>query len=127
MARLEWVYDLPLLSAAIELGDPSSESPLESMSRGWMHETGVPRPLLQQSVTGESGRPYRVDFLWPDHRVIGEADGMSKYGSIEDVRAEKRREDDLRRAGYTVVRWTYEELMKDPLAVMLRIQRALAA
>ena len=41
------------------------------------------------------------------------------------MRAEKWREDDLRRAGYVIVRWTYQELLSDPMAVMLRIQRAL--
>ncbi len=126
MARLDWIYDLRSLSTALGLADPLSESALESMSRGWMHEAGVPRPLLQQRIDTGSGRSYRVDFLWPDATVIGEADGLSKYISIEDVRAEKRREDDLRRLGYTIVRWTYDELMTDPMAVMLRIQRALA-
>lgn len=126
IARLDWVYDLPQLSAAVQSGDAASESPLESMSRGWMYETGVPQPLLQQWVTGASGKRYRVDFLWPGSKVIGEADGISKYMTIDDVRAEKRREDDLRRAGYQFERWTYAELMADPMAVMLRIQRALA-
>lgn len=125
MARLEWVYDLAQLSSALALVDPLSESPLESISRGWMHDCGVPRPRLQQWVHGASGRRYRVDFLWSDALVIGEADGMSKYATIDDVRAEKRREDDLRRAGYVIVRWTYQELLSDPMAVMLRIQRAL--
>lgn len=127
MSRLEWVYDLPLLSLAVNSGDPLSESPLESMSRGWMTECGVPRPHLQRWVEGASGRRYRVDFSWPDQKVIGEADGMSKYAGIDDVRKEKLREDDLRRAGWTIVRWTYQELMADPMAVMLRIQRALSA
>lgn len=92
-----------------------------------MTECGVPRPHLQRWVEGASGRRYRVDFWWPDQRVIGEADGMSKYAGIDDVRQEKLREDDLRRAGWTIVRWTYQELMADPMAVMLRIQRALNA
>ena len=71
MARLEWVYDLPSLSLAVNSGDPLSESPLESMSRGWMYETGVQQPLLQQWVTGASGKRYRVDFLWPGSKVVG--------------------------------------------------------
>lgn len=127
MARLDWVYDLRRLSEALTLTASAAESPLESISRGWMHECGVVPPLLQEWVTADDGRRYRVDFLWPDHRVIGEADGLGKYASIADVQAEKLREDALRRAGYTVVRWTYHELVTNPAAVIDRIRAALAA
>jgi very-short-patch-repair endonuclease len=76
-------------------------------------------------VTGADGRSYRADFLWREHRVIGEADGMLKYTSIEDVRAEKRREDALRQAGYVLVRWTAEELRRTPDRVIARVLTAL--
>jgi very-short-patch-repair endonuclease len=126
MARLTWVYDLNALSQAIDRADPRSESPLESISRGYMIEGGIPRPELQQWITADDGRRYRVDFLWRDRRVIGEADGWVKYASIEDVREEKRREDALRRMGYVIVRWTYDELRKHPDRVIARIRAALA-
>jgi len=78
--------------------DPSSESPLESSSRGVMVLAGIGAPELQAWVHGADGLPYRVDFLWRDKRVTGEADGWVKYRDIDDVRAEKRREDALRQA-----------------------------
>lgn len=55
------------------------------------------------------GRLYRSDLCWPEHRVIGEADGWAKYaaGAVEAVREEKRREDALRRAGWRIARWDY--------------------
>lgn len=31
---------------------------------------------------------YRVDFYWPDARLIGEADGLAKYG--DDPKAFRR-------------------------------------
>lgn len=114
---------------ALPFVDPLAESPLESWSRGHMIVFGVPAPLTQQVVTGSDGVDYRVDFCWPGMRVIGEADGLAKYGdSPEQVRAAKRREfarqRALEEAGWIVIRWTWDELARDPIAVMRRISAA---
>lgn len=110
--------------------NPQSESPLESWSRGYMIEYGVPKPLIQWMVTGADGVDYRVDFCWPDLKIIGEADGLAKYGDTPaEVREAKRREQSRQRAleaaGWTIVRWTWDELARDPYAVMRRIMAAL--
>ncbi|MFM1964551.1 MAG: hypothetical protein RL134_276 [Actinomycetota bacterium] len=110
--------------------DPLAESPLESWSRGYMIVYGVPAPLTQQVVTGADGHGYRVDFCWPGLKVIGEADGLTKYGDTPaQVREAKRRELDRQRAleeaGWTVIRWTWDELARDPKAVMRRLLDAI--
>jgi len=109
--------------------DASSESPLESWSRGLMIESGLPLPEVAYAVQGASGRRYFSDFAWPCHRVLGEADGRAKYGlSGIDVtralRAERRRQRDLEAAGWTVVRWDSTE---SPQAVTRRVAAALSA
>lgn len=124
--RIGRVRGIGDLARAIRLADGRSESPLESASRGMMIDARLPRPELQQWVTDDDGRSWRVDFLWRGHRVIGEADGWVKYETIEDLRAEKVREDALRRAGWTIVRWTSDELWSTPMLVIARIARALA-
>lgn len=68
--------------------DPRAESPLESWSRGYMVVYGLPMPLLQHTLVGADGMSYRVDFYWPDARLIGEADGLAKYG--DDPKAFRR-------------------------------------
>ncbi len=103
------------LPRAIDAADGRSESALESRSRGVFLEMRMPSPLLQQWIAGASGREYRVDFAWPEARLVGEADGWGKFGESEDAwraayRSEKLREDDLRAGGWTVVRWTFETL-----------------
>jgi hypothetical protein len=115
---------------AIDFLDPRSESPLESFSRVVMHEQRVPAPLLQHPVVGASGRAYRADFYWEGRRLIGEADGFGKYGGGEAagsaaIIAEKLREDDLREAGYDVVRWTYAQMLSRPQETAQRILRKL--
>lgn len=99
-ARIPWVLDR---------ADARSESVGESVSRAVIEWCGFPAPELQRShVVGH--RTYRSDFSWPDARLIGESDGWAKYGEevaevARAVRAEKARENALRRAGWTLVRW----------------------
>ncbi|MPZ74269.1 MAG: hypothetical protein GEU74_13750 [Nitriliruptorales bacterium] len=112
---------------AVGLADPESESVLESVSRVAMHEQGLPAPRTQVLI-GDGEAPFaRVDFLWPDVRVIGEADGLGKYESRgrrttrDIVRAEKRREERLADRGYEIVRWGWEDAQDAPrLAQRLR-------
>jgi hypothetical protein len=123
--RLTWKHDLRALREALTVTDGRSESPLESTSRGVMLRAGLPRPELQVWLTDLSGQAHRVDFLWRDRRVIGEADGWGKYADLADLRAEKRREDALRDMGFTVVRWTSDEIGRSPNLVVARLRRAL--
>lgn len=110
--------------------DPSAESALESWSRGYMIEYAVPAPLTQQVVVGADGLEYRVDFCWPGARVIGEADGLDKYGDTPHaVRQAKRAEADRQRAleeaGWVVIRWGWEDIARHPERVMRAIKATL--
>jgi very-short-patch-repair endonuclease len=82
----------------VAVADADAESPLESVVRLALHDDGFPPPQLQRLVAG-----YRVDFLWPQYRLILEADGRGKYVN-DELWLEKQRETVLRRAGYTVER-----------------------
>jgi hypothetical protein len=116
---------IPRFKRALELLDPLTESPGESISRCKMHEHGIERPEVQAELAVE-GRTYRPDFAWRWAKVLGEFDGRVKYGAAEDLFAEKQREDALRRAGWTVVRWTWDDLWTKPEpAFIVRLRRAL--
>jgi hypothetical protein len=60
----------------------------------------------------------RTDFGWPKRRVVGEFDGLVKYGRtlrpgqdpVEVLVAEKVREDALRAQDLAVVRWIWSDL-----------------
>jgi very-short-patch-repair endonuclease len=110
--------------AALPMVDPLLETALESISWSYMCRSGLPLPLLQQWVTGASGKRYRVDFLWPEFRLIGEADGAVKYRSADDVMAEKERHGDLGDAGHGLVRWTWRDAWETQ-AFLARIERAM--
>lgn len=99
---------------------------MESWSRAVLQAAGLPVPQLQLWVRGDNGRWYRSDFGWEGPRVLGEADGMVKYDDIRAVRAEKLRQDALARAGWTTVRWSWQELTAQPGLVIARLRHALA-
>lgn len=109
---------LPLLSAL-------RESPFESASFAGFIDWGLPLPEMQVVIHDADGFVARVDFLWRDARVIGEADGALKYEHRGVLLAERRREQRLRELDYSVVRWTWDELMNEPWKVRLRLLQAL--
>jgi len=93
-----------------------------------MAESHLPRPEVAFPVQGASGRWYYADFAWPDRGILGEADGLAKYGQDPDVvrhrlRAERARQRDLEAAGWTVVRWDSAE---HPRSVVARLRAALS-
>lgn len=116
-----------VVRGALELIDPASESPYESRSRGWMYEARLPMPRTAYEVQGASGAWYVSEFAWEKERVLGEVDGIEKYGRTGDevtqtVRAERVRQADLEDAGWTFARWTTSERRE---VVLRRIARHL--
>jgi hypothetical protein len=94
----------------LALADPRIESPLESLTHLALHDAGFPRPDLQMWLIGADGRRYRVDFYWPEQKLILEADGLRKYRTAGPGE-EKRRERALRRAGYDVERVIWSDVV----------------
>ncbi|WP_255405454.1 hypothetical protein [Sinomonas sp. R1AF57] len=130
--------DLPTLSARArtsfipDFADAGSESVGESFSRALMWELGFEAPRLQVWITKDGRRIARVDYLWEQIRLTGEFDGLQKYlrsgelsgkSAAEVVVEEKRREDEVRAAGYGMVRWVWSDLL-EPTRFAAILQRA---
>jgi hypothetical protein len=111
---------------AAGFADPRAESVLESCARVIFHEHGLEPPELQVTITGPDFR-YTVDFYWPRHRVIAEADGEVKYSDPRRAIRQLERDQRLRDHGDKVVHFTWRELFKTPEAVPDRIRRAFAS
>ena len=107
----------------VDFADGRSESPLESLSRLALDEL-VPSPQLQSVILDELGRFIaRVDMLWPELGVVGEADGFGKYTDVGVLHAEKRRQERLEEHGLIVVRWGMSDLA-DADALVARVLAA---
>lgn len=118
-----------MAAAAIEFADARSESPGESLSRVRIHRAGLPAPIPQVELFDDFGNLVaRVDLWWEAEGVVGEFDGMVKYGELlrpgqtaEDVfNAEKFREQALVAAGCKVIRWTWRDLWNGQAEYRLR-------
>ena len=117
----------------IGFADQRSESVGESRSRVGMFRAQLTIPDLQVLFHRPDGSELaRTDFAWAAARLVGEFDGLSKYGRLlrpgqtpADVYiAERIRQDALHDLGYEMVRWIWSELAR-PDRLYPRIQAAI--
>lgn len=113
------------LARYLELVDPRRESALESYSYGRILEAGLPLPLVQQRISTPLGDFY-PDFFWPDARLIGEADGKSKYRAVEDLQWQVDRQAALEDLGHRFVRWSYTQMFNTPWIPLTKLDRYLS-
>ena len=112
----------PFLAQAV---DASSESAGESLTRCLLMEHRLPSPVSQYPISCE-GRNYRVDFAWPEARVILEFDGEQKYVDHPGRdRREAARDRALTRAGWTVVHLTWADIFNKELEVVTHLRNLL--
>jgi len=107
------------LQLVTRLADKRIESVGESRSLFLFWSQGLPLPALQYEIWDGPHLLGYADFAWPEHGLIVEFDGRSKYQKYlregEDpgdaVFREKRREDAIRRVtGWTVIRLVWADL-----------------
>jgi len=110
----------------VTFSEAGAESVLESCARVFFRELGLEPPELQVTIHGDAFA-FRVDFYWPRHRTIAEADGLAKYADRKDILEQFRRDRLLREAGYKVVHFTWRELFETPAAVVARVQAAFSS
>jgi very-short-patch-repair endonuclease len=68
-----------------------------------------------------------VDFCWPDHHVIVETDGWRFHGTRTAFERDRRRTTRLQLAGWIVVRFTYDDVVRHPGYVVASLWRLLAS
>lgn len=129
----EWPDSIGL-HRILRLADGKAESVGETRTRLMCRSQGLPLPTAQFEIRHPSGRVAgRVDFAWPEHRVMLEFDGMEKYHRFrrsgetleQMIMREKKREDLLRElTGWTMIRITWADLAR-PAETAARIRRAL--
>jgi hypothetical protein len=101
-----------VLRSLIDDGIAPTRSELERRFVGTVSKAGLPRPLVNALVNG-----HRVDFLWPEHRLIVELDGWRFHGHRLAFERDRARDVALQLAGYKVLRFTWRQL-EDEAAVV---------
>ena len=110
----------------LDFASSLSESVLESHARVVWAEAGLPAPVQQATIRVGGRFVARVDFMWPAARLVVEVDGLSKYDAPGALQAEKARQNALVAAGYTVLRFTWQDIRARPEAVVRQVSAALA-
>ncbi len=156
--RLSWLTDELLLSKKIDLrslnnafaqlapscsgmrglravlsdhapGEPIPESKLELRFIEFADHYGLPRFLRQVNLPGRDDLPSRVDFFWPEVRLIIELDGRRWHARLADFDRDHKRDLHFLALGYATARITWSMLVEDPdqVAADLLAARAAAA
>ena len=89
-----------------------TDSQLERLLIPIALRAGLPMPLTRRKVHG-----YRVDFWWPDLRLIVETDGLTYHRTPAQQAQNAVRDQVHVAAGYTVVRFTRAQVKYDPAHV----------
>lgn len=122
------------VQVAGRLADGRAASVGESRSRYCFFAQGLPAPVLQFAVHDGADLVGICDFAWPEHRLLGEFDGRTKYERhlrpgetpSDAVVREKIREDRLREVtGWGMVRLTWADL-DHPRTTADRLRRMLS-
>ena len=133
--RLGWSPDdYPLsrtraakVSAALMLADVRSESPLETRLRLVLVRAGLPPEELQLDVLDRSGQWIaRVDMAWPSRCLVVEVDGRDPHDKPKALYRDRRRQNALALAGWTLLRFTWFDVMRRPHWVIAQVRAALS-
>jgi very-short-patch-repair endonuclease len=100
---------------------PLSRSDLEDRLFELCVGSGLPRPRVNHRVLD-----LKVDLLWPEHRVVAEADTVAFHGTWRSRENDLDRDAALAAAGYTVHRFTDRQVDRTPGAVVAALRRSLS-
>jgi len=90
----------------------ATDSPLEDAFLALCDAYRIPRPLVQTIVEG-----HRVDFCWPEQRVIVETDGYEHHGTRAAFERDRARDAHLTVLGWRVLRFTEPQIREEPAFV----------
>jgi very-short-patch-repair endonuclease len=108
------------------LAHPGSESMLESLLRLLLALAGLPQPKVQIPVRHPGGT-YYGDLGYPDQRLILEADGKDHHSKWDQVMKDMARQNLIVLDGWTVLRFSWRQVLYQPDLVIRTVSRALAA
>jgi Protein of unknown function (DUF559)/Transcriptional regulator, AbiEi antitoxin len=80
-------------------------------------------PLPEPNAVVEG---LKVDALWRERRLVVELDGHATHANPVANEEDRRRELILRRAGYCVLRYTWQQVAQQPAEVVEDLRRALS-
>jgi very-short-patch-repair endonuclease len=98
-----------------------TDSELERRFLRLVRRAKLPKPKTQQHVNC-----FRVDFLWPELRLVVETDGLRYHRTPAQQSKDRQRDQVLTAAGFTVLRFTHAQVRDNPMHVVATMRSVLA-
>jgi very-short-patch-repair endonuclease len=99
-----------------------TDSPLERAFLRIVKKAGLPHPRTQAHVNG-----HRVDFFWPELKLVVETDGVRYHRTAAQQAADRQRDHSHFLAGLTALRFTHGQVKDDVTHVEALLRRVAAA
>ena len=112
-----------ILARATALEPMLTRSELEALFQKLVRRAGLPEPLSNHDIEVPDHGREEVDFYWPAHRLVVETDGWETHGTRAAFQADRRKDAALTAAGYTVMRFTYDDVTLEGATVVRRLRR----
>ena len=104
------------------VGATVTRSVLEDRFLALLDAHGLPRPSTNALVNG-----IEVDALWRRECVVVELDGWAFHRTTRAFQRDRERSNELMLAGYAVLRFTHDDIVRRAADVAVRVERALYA
>lgn len=105
----------------VQLADGRAESPMESEARLVFIDGGLPLPELQFEIVDLHGKLWRVDFAWPDYKVVAEYDSLEWHANPEGWKHDRMKSTRLAERGWTTVPMVVDDIRQYPDELVSRI------
>jgi very-short-patch-repair endonuclease len=113
------------VAPVLDLVEPLSESPMETRLRLVLIDGGLPRPVAQFEVR-DSRFIGRLDLAYPEWKIGIEYDG-DQHRNPEAFAADLTRQNRLRAAGWTVLRFTARDVYRKPDQICATVRATIPA
>lgn len=100
-------------------------SVLENKFLRILRRAGLDEPDKQVPVQSDTGKMWRLDFVYPGQKVLIEVDGRRFHAARRRRKEDMRRDNVMNVRGCTVLRFSWEDVVTDPDYVLGLIRGAL--
>lgn len=102
-----------------------TESWLERETLRVLTDAGVPLPTCQARIAPRGAFVARVDFVYADRRLVIEVSGYRHHRTKAQTIADAKRRRALTLEGYTVLEYTYDDVVSRPAVLAAEVVHAL--
>jgi very-short-patch-repair endonuclease len=106
------------------LGAAPPDGLLEPRMARLLRDHGLPPGVFHHDIPGT---PFEVDFAYPDLLLAIEVDGYDPHGTRQAFDTDRARQNRLVLAGWTVIRFTWTQVVRQPGRVAADVRTALGA